>query len=656
MWSIAEVTFRARQETANLFLLASQPTFSGAIPNGLNLPDPRATAEALRGTEYAESIEATAEQIIAHRFPVLGTVIDTGPEICWRRDYMHDAESRLTYFRRIPYLDFASVGDHKFVWELNRHQHLPLLAQAFLFTGREEFKREIFSQIESWFAQNPFHRGINWASALEVAFRALSWIWVYHLAGSEMPDSFTRRFLTELYRHGRHLAENLSIYFSPNTHLLGEAVALHALGTLFPAFREARQWQRRGAEVIQAQLGFQVKPDGSHFEQSTYYHVYALDLFLFFYLLAGRPEKFEPVLARMGEYLEWLLGPAQRIAFFGDDDGGRFFHPYGECDQFGRATLTTCGLLLAREQWIGTVQEMAEQAAWWVGAETLREARQNRSIGSGNRLFKDSGMAFLQSGNLLVQIDCGPFGFGSAGHSHSDTLSLVASLGGERIFVDPGTYTYSSDTEERNWFRGSAAHNTVRIDGFDQADAAGPFRWISKPEVTINAWKPDRDGGFIEAVCRYKAFTHCRRILLEPARLLVLDEIEGPSGEHACEQIWQLGPAASKVGLAFSAPATSTDSKFSPAYGIKLPGTSLTVHVKGPLPVQIAMLLEPGKSNSITLDEARRMLGESTAGGSSPTAGRAAVGPRFYKDGSRSTDRMVEGLELHTDYRFEHPG
>ena len=240
---------------------------------------------------------------------------------------------------------------------------------------------------------------------------------------------------------------------------------------------------------------------------------------------------------------------------------------------------------------------------------------------SGNRLFKDSGMAFLQSGDLRLQVDCGPFGFGGAGHSHSDSLSLIASLRGEPIFVDPGTYTYSSDPEERNWFRGSVAHNTVRIDGLNQGDIAGPFRWASKPEVMIKAWNAEREGGSIEAVCRYKEFSHRRRILLESRRLLVFDEVDGPPGEHVCEQIWQLGPAASKVGLAFSAPATSAHSKFSPVYGVKIPGTSLSAHIKGSFPLQIAMLLEPGRGNVITVDEARRMLGESTSAALSAPVG-----------------------------------
>jgi hypothetical protein len=608
MRTIAELAFRARQESANLFLLAAPPKLSGDVPLQLALPNPHETAHALRGSEYAKSVESAAQSILAHKFPLLGFSIDTGPEIHWRRDYVHAVESGTAYFRRMPYLDFSAVGDHKIIWELNRHQHLVLLAQSFLLAGSEDFVAEIQNQLESWFAQNPFQRGINWASALEAAFRAISWIWIYHFTAPRMQADFRRRFLAELYRHGRHLAENLSIYFSPNTHLLGEAVALYALGTLFPAFPESPMWQQRGGDIVQAQLGFQVHSDGSHFEQSTYYHVYALDLFLFFYLLSGRPEYVRPVLERMADYLHWLLGPARQIAFLGDDDGGRLFHPFGQRDQFGRATLTSCGILLGHEEWIGTADDIAEQAAWWLGASALQSARQERSAPSGSRLFADAGAAFLQSGPLFVQMDCGTFGWGGAGHSHSDSLSLVVSLGSERVFIDPGTYTYVGNARERDWFRSSAAHNTVRIDGLNQGEIDGPFRWTSKPDVVVNTWSPNPEGGSIDACCRYGRFTYRRQVLLQPGRLLVFDEIEGPAGEHECEQIWQLGPAASRVRLSFSAPATQTASQVSPAYGAKYPGTSLVINVRGQFPIQIAMLLETGVHGAVTIGKARQIL------------------------------------------------
>ncbi|MGH9609790.1 MAG: alginate lyase family protein [Bryobacteraceae bacterium] len=606
MRSVAELVFRARQEAANLRLLASPPVFGGTVTRPLSLPDPAPVIAALRESEFARFVTASAEQILEHRLPLFGAAIETGPEVRWRRDYRHGIESGIAYFRRIPYLNFSAAGDHKFVWELNRHQHLVLLAQAFRLTGRPEFIREIFRHIESWLDENPFPCGINWTSALEVAFRSLSWIWVYHLVGAETPEQLRQRFLTGLYRHGRYLTENLSIYFSPNTHLLGEAVALHALGALFEEFPESDAWRRRGAEIVQAQLTFQVHPDGSHFEQSTYYHIYALDLFLFHYLLAGRPAAMRDALTGMAEYLHWLLGPNRQISCFGDDDGGRLFHPYGERDRFGRATLTTCGLLFGRGEWTG--EETAEQAAWWMGGEALGQGAKQYAPVTDSRLFAGSGSAFLQAGNLWVQVDAGPFGFGGAGHSHSDTLSLVVWLGGERVLIDPGTYTYVAEPEERAWFRGSAAHNTVRIDKHDQARPAGPFRWASKPEVVVEKWEAGPARTRLEACCRYENFTHRRRILLEPGRLLVIDEIEGPPGEHVCEQIWQLGPAAAKVKLEFSAAAAAYKSKFSPVYGTQCQGTAMISSIAGQLPVRLAMLLETGETPAVSIEEALRSL------------------------------------------------
>ncbi|MBV9308969.1 MAG: alginate lyase family protein [Acidobacteriaceae bacterium] len=612
MRGVAEITFRARQEAANLYLLASQPSFHGTVFRKLKLPNPQDVVDALRGSAYAQSVEKIANQLIAHRFPIFGQEIQAGPEIRWRRDYIHNVESDPAYFRRISYLNFSAVGDHKLVWELNRHQHLVLLAQAFLFTGNHGFLQEILAQLETWFEQNPFQRGINWASALEVAFRTLSWIWLYHFVGSQMPDSFRQKFLTGLYRHGRHLAENLSVYFSPNTHLLGEAVALYALAVLFPEFPGTVNWRKRSESIVLKQLDFQVRADGSHFEQSSYYHVYATDFFVFLYLIAGRPPLVKPTLERMAEYLHWLLGPSRRISFWGDDDGGRLFHPYGVRDEFGRATLATCGLLLGQDQWVGNEGELAEQAAWWLGADVLRLGKQQSAVANGSRTFADSGLVSIACHDFYLQMDCGPFGYGGAGHSHSDTLSLNLQYLGRPILIDPGTYTYISNQEERDWFRGSTAHNTVCIDNKNQGIPAGPFRWASKPHVVLKTSPGtgnSTNGEYIDAFCRYSDYSHRRRVLLQPAQLLVLDEIDGPEGDHICEQNWHLGIGASSTQFSFSAEAEQQDSEFSPVYGTKLPGRCLKVKQSGRFPIQMAMLFTPNGESQITTAEAARILG-----------------------------------------------
>ncbi len=290
-------------------MFLSPPSLPDTLPPVRSplLPAADTVAAALRGTPYAAELTRIADQIVAHRFPLLGLTIDTGQAIDWRRDYLHGISTGTPYFRRSPYLDFSQVGDHKIVWELNRHQHLPLLAQAWLLTGNRSYLDEAFAQLTGWLDANPFLRGINWASALEVAFRALSWAWLWQMAGAEMPADLRARFLTELYRHARFLELNLSVYFSPNTHLLGEAVALHALGVLFPAFPHASRWAQTGVRIVEQEMLRQVREDGTHFEQSAYYHVYALDFFLLHSLLTQPSPPYQARLIRMAEYLDALL-------------------------------------------------------------------------------------------------------------------------------------------------------------------------------------------------------------------------------------------------------------------------------------------------------------------------------------------------------------
>jgi hypothetical protein len=590
-----------RQELGNLamFLFPSGGAGAGharpGLPRGL-LPDPGVVAAALRQTPYAAEVERVAGQILRHRFPIFGITIETGSAIDWRRDYLHGVSTGTPYFRRSPYLDFSRAGDHKAIWELNRHQHFPLLAQAFLLSGRREYLDEAFGQVESWLNANPFLRGINWASALEVAFRALSWAWLWHMVGSEMPELLRARFLTALERHGRYLERNLSVYFSPNTHLLGEAVALHALGVLFPAFPHAARWAETGGRIVEQQMERQVRGDGSHFEQSAYYHVYALDLFLLYRVLAKPPVAYDARLVLMAEYLDALLGDVGKLPLIGDDDGGRLFHPYGERAGFGRATMATCSVLFDRPEWVRGFDDLYEQAVWWLGAGALR-GRTAPPAPRVSRLFPDSGVAVMTADDVQLVIKAGPFGEGSGGHSHSDVLSLTARARGREVLIDPGTFTYVADPAERDRFRGSAAHNTVSIDGRDQAVPSGPFRWEHTPSVTVRQWTSGPDRDCLDATCAYAGYTHRRRIVfVKPATVIVLDTVldtgDGPPGEHTLEQFWHLDSAEDAARFSFSAPAEMVDSWRSRVFCSREPAAALCVTVRGPLPAHMAAVLD----------------------------------------------------------------
>lgn len=511
------------------------------------LPPPEEYVARLRGSGFAHDVEQMAESICRKRIPLFGTLLETGPGIRWRRDYVRGIETGLSYFRRIPYLDAARAGDHKFIWELNRHQHLVLLAQAWVLTERRDFLEEISRQLESWWEQNPFVRGMNWTSALEVAYRAISWIWIWHLAGKSLPEPCADRLLNELYRHGVFLENNLSVYFSPNTHLLGEAVALHAIGALFPDWPKAGKWRALGGQIVAEQMQKQVRSDGTHFEQSSAYHIYALDLFLFHALLEPPERGYRDSLRRMADYLRAISASDGTIPFLGDDDGGRFFHPYGSPRRFGAATLATCTVFFGMDDWPCAAADLHEQAAWWCGEKAFAP-RPGHPAHAQPKLFPDAGIAVLSTMPAQVIVDTRGFGSANAGHSHADALHLVCRVGDRDILIDPGTYTYVGEPEWRTKFRGTAFHNTIRIDGLDQATQAGPFRWNDKPTGEVLKWSPNEGWCFLDAACQYRGFRHRRRYLwlAEPRLLAVADSIEIVTSDavaqpHNIEQFWHCG-------------------------------------------------------------------------------------------------------------------
>ena len=550
MRSPREIAFRLQQELGDLLLWWLPPSLK-TVPQP---PKLKPAVERLQATPHATEIIPLADEILRHRFPVFGGTIETGPEIRWRRDYVHQIETGTPYFRRIPYLDFARVGDHKYIWELNRHQHLVLLAQAYRLTGRAEYLREAHTQVSHWLAENPPLRGINWTSALEVAFRTLSWVWLDALAGASLPDDFRKTFSNALYLHGCFLERNLSVYFSPNTHLLGEAVALHSLGVLYPDFPRSSRWRSLASQLVEEQMERQVREDGSHFEQSTYYHVYALDMFLWHESLAETSAQYKNKLLRMAEYLAALLGPGETIPLIGDDDGGRLFHPYGERAGFAQATLATCG--------------------------TPHNSR--------SRLFSDSGTAIMAAGDIQIIIKAGGFGPGTAGHSHSDVLSVICRRGNSWWLIDSGTFSYL-DPKWRDRFRGSAAHNTIRIDGKDQAIPVGPFRWAGRPEVQIREWSSTQQRDSLDAACLYSGFVHSRRLIfLKPDLLFVLDRVEGPPGEHLVEQFWHTAHADTFTQMAFSHESEVIETWHSEVFGSKYSVPGRLVTFRGSLPVMLA--------------------------------------------------------------------
>lgn len=447
--------------------------------------------------EEATEIVRAADRIYEHRFHLLGYQnLDHGSEIDWHQDRAHGKRAPHSPWFKIPFLDFSVVGDHKVVWELNRHQHLVTLAKAWLLTKDERYAGEIFAQWRSWVKANPYPIGINWASTLEVAFRSLSWIWLDHLLSDAVQYAEWRaELLSELAVHGHYIERYLSTYFSANTHLLGEAATMFFLGALYPQMPHARRWKQDGWKIVLHEAGRQVRPDGVHFEQSLYYHVYALDFFLYARMLAAQndlhiPADYDGVLLRMLRVVEVLAraGPAEG---FGDDDGGRLFDPTRNCTEHMTDPLAIGALVYGRDGL--TSARLTEEAIWLFGERAVTElTREGAGPTFESVAFPDGGFYVLADSQPYAQtlvVDAGPQGEGNCGHGHADALSLRFTMQGDRWLVDAGSGVYTSaDRADRNAFRGTAAHNTMLVDRADQAVPGEMFSWTEIPTTQLESW------------------------------------------------------------------------------------------------------------------------------------------------------------------------
>ena len=454
------------------------------------------------------TIVGRADKICEGRFDLLGYEdLFFGARIPdWHFEPVSNKTSPRIHWSKIDELDPTVTGDKKIIWELNRHQYFSTLGQAYLLTQDERYAEAWAAHLENWFDNNPAKIGVNWLSSLEIAFRSISWLWAMHFF-KESP-SFTPgllvRMLRFLHLNGRHLETYLSTYFSPNTHLTGEALGLYFIGTFLPEFKESARWKETGYRILIDALDFQVRPDGVYCEQSSHYQRYTADFYanlLVLRQLAG--DTIEPKLKEklhvLMDFLMFITQPDGETPLFGDDDGGRFyFFDQTELTDF-RPTLALGATLLDRGDLKFAAGTAGPELLWLFGPDGLRKFD---SIAAAepkdtSRAFQDGGFFTTRSswrrGADCFLIECGPHGFLNGGHAHADALSFILSIDGQPVFIDSGTYNYTSEPAARDRFRSTAAHNCLTVNGESSSLPAGPFSWKSIASARLLEWRDEND-------------------------------------------------------------------------------------------------------------------------------------------------------------------
>jgi len=525
----------------------------------------RAVIERLRSDHpaYVEEIVKIADAICRHEFPLFGIVARYGDRVEWQADPVSGRSWPSVFHTHVRIFDGNSGnGDVKYVWELNRHQFLPGLGKAYRLTGDEKYASAGLALIESWIDANPCNVGINWASALEVAIRSLSWCWACALfeGSPSLTPARRRRILGSLSEHAHYIERHLSFYFSPYNHLIGEATALFVMGSVLPWLRPAARWRTRGWAILEAEMPKQYHEDGGTVEQATGYHHFTLGFHLQSVLVKRHVEGKSG--GRMWSDLEkaiafsmQMMRPDGSMPMIGDADEGKAI-ALDQADLWDfRVFLGLGAVLFGRGDFkrLGGGR-LPPDAAWLVGRagwrahdaieETVPEVVSHDLPGSGYYIMRTG----WDSQAHYLGFDCGELAAGvstddtpSAAHGHADTLSIEVSAFGEPLLVDPGFWTYNGGMAWHRYFRETEAHNTVVVDGRSQAEFRGRLKWSHAPKAQAHEWVTLGALDYAEGShAGYQRLTdpvtHRRTVVfLKPYYWVVRDELIG-EGKHSLDR------------------------------------------------------------------------------------------------------------------------
>ncbi len=450
-----------------------------------------------------DRILTSARQVLNNCFPVFNQgEVNLGDPPNWNLDAISSAQAPESFYADINYLDPQAVGDSKIIWEPSRLQFVYDLGQAYALTDDDRYPAHFFDLLNHWNRRNRDYHGIAYCSALEFAFRANSVVWgvFFFREAASLNQQAARDLYRLLYISGRFISNHLSRYFSPNTHLLGEAYGLYLIGLMFPEFAEAEHWRLLGRRILQEELSRQVLADGLHAEASTCYHAYSLEFALSAIILDSRngrhfSENEHIHLSRMAEALFQLQLPSGLCPNIGDQDGGRllFLSRLQPLDY--RPILQAALRFLKMRE---------EDALHWPESFWLNEPTDSKSLTEGFKRYfliamRTSGVVVARSQALHAVLQSGPFGYRDCPHSHADHLHLDLSVNGEPLIVDPGTLCYTGDRKARDLMRGSVSHNGPRLSEREFYDPNDPFGWLVKPDSRIYECYASPHGSYISA-------------------------------------------------------------------------------------------------------------------------------------------------------------
>ena len=422
-------------------------------------------------------------------------------------DWLKDPVSKRTWplnFHSELSLQNHDGSDIRSLWEVNRLNHFITLGRAFAITRDEAYAKKLFDDFDSWLEQNPLGRGPNWNCAMEVALRAVNLLAAFTLC--RHAQSFTEeqlfRWLQSLEQHGAHIERNLEFsYLGTTNHYLTDVVGLLWLGLVLPEITKADEWCEWSLQQLLNEMDKQVLPDGADYECATGYHRYALELFLYSFILCRQHQieidtKYWQKLKAMLHFVKSYLRPDGSAPLIGDSDGSQLLPITSHQSDQHSYVLGIGAVATADDRFV--IGPITEEILWLngeSGVSDFKELRLNEGRVESQR-FPAASICVLRQDHLYLLFNAARhLRAGRSSHRHNDALSIEVSACGRAFIVDPGTYVYGADLAARHAFRSTSYHSTIQVDDEEQSTIhlLRPFQFGNEARPAITHWESTID-------------------------------------------------------------------------------------------------------------------------------------------------------------------
>ncbi|MGE2834255.1 alginate lyase family protein [Mycobacterium sp. SMC-4] len=520
------------------------------------LDEDRARRVSDTNPEHTRQLLTEADRLVAGERTYLGyDTVNVGTAVDWNVDPNTGYRWPALAGNRIDHR--VAPSDPKWIWELNRLQHLPVLAQAWLLTGEDRYADTAFDHLDSWLDQNPIGTGIAWRGAFEPGIRATSV--AIALQGLRNSPALTaqryRRAARMLDASARYCWHARSRFSSANNHLIGEMTGLVTVHLLFPELVAPAALFAPALETLVAEADRLVLSDGAGAEQSITYQIFTAEMLATAVVLlradgARVPAALTGALTRGAHYLAALVGSGDPDPRYGDDDDSFALRLGAEPKRTVRQHLGIVAAITG-DPVATKYGENTLTATWFADVLGTDVTALGAGIGAADpppsSHAAEGGLVVLRSAGRRVTVDVGPLGhLSTAAHGHADALSVTLSADGHELIVDPGTGSFYGDPAVRSVHRGTRVHPTVCVDGLDQSVAGGPFFWKRHAQTIVHAI--DLGRGIVDAehdgyLRIADPVRHRRWVVAPPGEptVVVVDLIDGRS-EHDVAVSWPLHP------------------------------------------------------------------------------------------------------------------